>query len=105
MWGSVKERGGEGLRAGVGTGVVDAADTGWDGRLGRGSAGGREKGTAAPSHLPPGPSVQLGRKLFSSLSFEVVKHQGVFPMGTEVTFILSQPFPTSASHTTPAGPF
>lgn len=57
-----------GLRAGEGTGVVDAADA-WLGRqAGRRTAGGRGKGTIAPSpHLPPALQCSWeGSLLFSS---------------------------------------
>lgn len=67
VWGSVKERGGEGLRAGGGTGVVDAADA-WLGRQ-AGRRNGRRKGKGDRCSVPifHPLSVQLGRKSFSSL--------------------------------------
>lgn len=104
VWGSGKERGGEGLRPGVGTGVVDAADAwlGWK----AGQRDRRRKGKGDRCSVPIFQllSVQLGSPSLL-FSFEAVKHQGAFPMGTEVMFILSRPFPTLvSSHTPSAGP-
>lgn len=90
--GSVKERGGEGqtgrgFRCG-GCCRSLAGTAGW-------VEGPREKGDCSISSFQP-LSEQLGSPSLL-FSFEAVKNQGAFPMGTEVTFILSPPFPTSVS--------
>ena len=94
--GSVKERGGEGLRPGMGSGVEDAAEAWLGQQAGRRDRRRKGKGyyCSVPTFQPL--SEQLGSpSLF--FSFEAVKHQGAFPMGAEVTFILSPPVPTSVS--------